>query len=115
MSKPVNARELFAIISECLDLKWLYEAPEELEQLPDNNRNLQDEVVQEMLLPPPEYLEELLVIAHQGDPTEICDKIETWDSSYLEFTAPIIQLANEFKIEEIEELLQNYLSLKTNN
>ncbi|NES05356.1 MAG: response regulator [Okeania sp. SIO2F4] len=109
LSKPVNARELFAIISECLDLKWLYETRKESEQLPENDRNSQDAVVQEMLLPPPEYIEELLTIAHQGDPTEICDKIETWNSCYLEFAAPIIQLANEFKIEEIEEFLQNHL------
>ena len=115
LSKPVNARELFAVISECLDLKWLYETPKKSEQLPENEGNGQDVVVQEMLLPPPEYIEELLAIAHQGDPTEICDKIESWNSCYLEFAAPIIQLANEFKIEEIEELLQNYLTLKTND
>ncbi|MBP0007516.1 MULTISPECIES: hypothetical protein [unclassified Roseofilum] len=62
-----------------------------------------------MLVPPVKDLKALLMIVRQADTNEICHKIGTWDSRYQEFALPILALAEEFKIEAIEEFLQQYL------
>ena len=107
LSKPVNVEELFAVISDCLDLEWLRETPEP-KSLIEDNRQSQETTTSEKRLPPLEYLEELLGIARQADTMGIGAKIATWESCYQEFAQPILKLANEFKIEEIEDLLQQY-------
>ncbi|MEA5467252.1 ATP-binding protein [Spirulina sp. 06S082] len=104
LAKPVDAKELFAIISECLDLEWLYEEREE------SDENGQGAERNDMSVPPVEELEALLEIACQADSDGICDKIAQWDSRYQKFATPLLELAREFKIEEIEELLQQHLN-----
>lgn len=105
LAKPVDARALFAVLSDCLDLEWLYEVREESQW----NENGREDPGEEAPVPTTEELEALLAIANQADPDEICDQIETWDSCYQEFATPLLKLAKEFKIEEIEELLQQHL------
>ncbi|MDB9519918.1 ATP-binding protein [Roseofilum reptotaenium CS-1145] len=105
LAKPVDANTLFAIVSECLDLQWLYEEREETQSDENEERTQEDD----MLVPPVEDLKDLLMIVHRADTNEICHKIGTWDSRYQEFAVPILALAEEFKIEEIEEFLQQYL------
>jgi len=109
LAKPVNAGELFAVISDCLDLAWLHDTSE-LQLSTGSDRPPHKDTTSENLLPPLEYLEELLAIARQADTMGIGEKIATWESCYQEFAQPILQLANEFKIEEIEDLLQQYLT-----
>jgi len=105
LAKPVDANTLFAIVSECLDLQWLYEEREET-QSDENEERIQED---DMLVPPVKDLKALLMVVHQADTNEICHEIGTWDSRYQEFAVPIFALAEEFKIEEIEEFLQQYL------
>ena len=112
LAKPVDFKELLGVLSETLDLEWLYEAQEESES---QEESCQGEETGERLVPPFEDLRELLEIAQQGDATGAIEKIETWDSCYQDFAAPIIELAEEFKIEEIEELLEHHLMQEINN
>ena len=109
LSKPIDARELFATVEKCLDVTWCYEIPEESS---DGESEMK---ATEQILPPSHYLEALLAIAHQGDPTAICDRIETWEECYRDFAHSIVELAEDFKIEEIEDLLQYHLDREFND
>jgi len=106
LAKPVDAQDLFTLLAECLNLEWVYEEREAATS-DENPVQVKEE---ERLIPPIEELEALLAIAHRADPEEICQHIETWESCYQEFAAPLIELARGFKIEEIEELLQQHLT-----
>ena len=105
LPKPVNAQELYAIVSDCLDLAWIYEGLE----LTEGSQSKLSEIQGNVIVPPPEYLKELLKLAHQADIDSIWQKIHTWESQYQQFATLIIDFADEFKVEEIEDLLQQHL------
>ncbi|MDJ1182291.1 ATP-binding protein [Roseofilum casamattae] len=109
LSKPIDARELLAVVAQCLDVTWCYGNQEELSDGESEMKAI------EQIFPPSEYIEELLAIAHQGDPTAICDRLETWEECYRDFAHSIVELAEDFKIEEIEDLLQHYLDREFND
>ena len=107
LAKPVDAQDLLAGLSECLNLEWLYNEQEKSEILSRNQQGVQ---TGDILIPPSEDLKILIDLALKADLFSICDRLEKLDSSYQEFVAPLLELAEEFKIEEIETLLQQYLS-----
>ncbi|MEA5467253.1 ATP-binding protein [Spirulina sp. 06S082] len=106
LAKPVDAKALFALLADCLDLEWLYKEREASASDGNGRGTNKDDIP----IPPTKDLEALLAIAHRADPDEICDKIAQWDSRYQKFATPLLELAREFKIEEIEELLQQHLT-----
>lgn len=112
LSKPIDAQELFAMLADCLALEWRYAALDMADASPEQNSQPLSPDGQ-MVIPPAGMLAELLTIAHQGDPVAICNEIATWDTVYTAFTSPLIQLADEFRIEEIEALLQQTLDTAT--
>lgn len=106
LAKPVNAESLFQLVSQHLNLEWVYELREDdsaqLEPLPT-----------EMVLPPSQTLQALLELAQQSNLRALREQIEqlvNTDRIYTPFAEPILQLARQFKAEEIEELLQQYLN-----
>ncbi|MBP0028240.1 ATP-binding protein [Roseofilum sp. Guam] len=105
LPKPVNAQELYAIVSDCLNLEWIYEGLE----LTETSKSKRSEVEENVIVPPPEYLKELLELAHQADIDSIWQEIHTWEGQYQQFATLIIDFADEFKVEEIEALLQQHL------
>ena len=113
LTKPVDFKALLGVLSDFLDLEWLYEAQEESQSQEESSQPREE--TGETIVPPFEYLRELLAIAQRGDARGVTEKIETWDSCYQDFAAPIIELAEEFKIEEIEELLQHHLMQEIND
>ncbi|MEM8640079.1 MAG: ATP-binding protein [Cyanobacteria bacterium P01_G01_bin.54] len=108
LAKPVDAQTLFNLIADCLQLTWCYADP----TTPDPTAVSEISAptpTGEIVVPPAQDLTELLAIARQGDPVGVCAQIEAWEPRYQAFAAPLLQLAQDFKIEEIEVLLQQYL------
>lgn len=104
LPKPIDIKELIECLSEHLNLEWISE------------QNQADETEQkekqQIILPSPQDLKDLLAIAQQGDTRGIREKIESListDDRYQEFANLILNLAKQFKIEEIEDILQNHL------
>ncbi len=105
LNKPVDARELLAAVSECLDLQWIYENPE-------NTDAVSESTPTQVVLPAPSILATLLELARQDRIKELCESLEELalnDSTHLPFTQPLLDLANQFDTEEIENILQKYL------
>lgn len=106
LSKPVDARALFKILSTHLGLTWTYEPQaQQLGQPVD--------LPTEQVLPPSSVLESLLEIAQQTNIKALRKQLKQLvksDPAYALFAAPILQLASQFMVEEIEELLTQHLS-----
>jgi len=112
LPKPVDMKALIKCLAEHLQLQWILEQHE-----PERTPNPTEEKT-EIILPSTQDLKELLEIAQQGDSRGIRNKIEhliATDNCYQEFANPILKLAKQFKIEEIEDLLQNYLDQEKNH
>ncbi|MBP0044367.1 MAG: response regulator [Roseofilum sp. SBFL] len=107
LGKPINVKDLFAALSECLHLEWLYEEQEESKFSPKSSRRGAERG--DISIPPPEDLNVLIDLALNADLFSICDRLERLDSCYKEFAAPLLELTKEFKIEEVETLLKEYL------
>lgn len=104
LAKPVDAEALFQLVSQHLNLTWIYEKV-------GNGRSPQQPTG--MVLPPNETLQALLTLAQQGNLRALRQQIgqsSGLEEQYLPFAESILQLARQFKTEEIEELLQHYLT-----
>lgn len=106
LAKPVDAKLLFQLLSNHLALEWLYEKSiDELESSEPKSC--------EIILPPNKTLEDLLDIAFTANLIALRKQIEQLvnaDNVYAAFAEQILQLIKQFKVEEIEELLQQYLT-----
>jgi signal transduction histidine kinase/CheY-like chemotaxis protein len=107
LAKPVESSDLFSLLATHLGLDWSYE-PVAADGTDEPNTSSK-----EIVLPSPEDLSALLEIAHDADLKKLRQQIEGLVQSnnrYSGFAAPILQLAKQFKVEEIEDLLQRYLT-----
>ncbi|MEM9539164.1 MAG: ATP-binding protein [Cyanobacteria bacterium P01_E01_bin.42] len=106
LKKPVDARELLTMVSKCLDLQWIYENRE------DGDRGSESTPTQ--IVPPiPAILTTLLDFARQDRIHDLCESLEILirkDSAYIPFAKPLLDLADQFATEEIENCLQQYLT-----
>ncbi|MBW4612939.1 MAG: MASE1 domain-containing protein [Desmonostoc vinosum HA7617-LM4] len=103
LTKPVEACELFRLLECHLELKWKYETTI-VEDAPQTN---------ELVFPPSAELEKLMVLAQQANLKRLREQIENLvqaDPCLTAFATPILQLAKQFKAEEIEELLKQHLT-----
>lgn len=101
LPKPIEMEALLNCLAFHLQLEWL-----------DNSSSRSVEDMLETIVPSREIVAELLAIAQQGNSRGVREKIENLirvENKYRHFAAPILQLTREFKIEEIEELLQQHL------
>ncbi len=113
MNKPVDAKELFALLADQLNLEWRYELSEDATdaQSPASSSNTDDS--ENIVLPPTEVLQSMLELAEQGRLTKLRKQLEGLTQSnerYHGFTTSILTLAKQFKVDEIETLLQQYLT-----
>ena len=105
--KPVDASALFKMIASHLDLTWCYEAQAEQSTLPTAS------LPTALVLPSSATLEKLLESAQKTDVKALRVQLEqlmTQDPTYAPFAQPILQLAEQFMVEEIEELLKQHLA-----
>jgi len=105
LAKPVDARFLFKLMAQHLNLDWIYEIPTD---------PIQDEPLPtEIVLPSTQTLQAFLALAQQSNLRALREQLEhlvRTDRHYIPFAEPILQLTRQFQAEEIEELLQRYLA-----
>ncbi|NMF59104.1 response regulator [Pseudanabaena yagii] len=113
LPKPVNVEELFSLIANHLQLKWQYTQVQPFSSPIEDTS--QDYQVVDMVIPPSEYLRQLLELAQNGlllKLVQIAEQIGQQSNRYLPFTKKITQMAKQFQIEEIESLMLQYLQLE---
>ncbi len=106
LAKPIEAKSLLELLAKHLNLEWLYETQT------DDIKSLQN-LSTEVVLPPTNILEGLWELASQANLKALREQIEKLvekDNIYAPFAEPIFQLSKQFQAEEIEELLQQYLT-----
>ncbi|MGH1396709.1 MAG: hybrid sensor histidine kinase/response regulator, partial [Trichormus sp.] len=111
LTKPIDANELFDLLATHLQLEWVYE-PVITDTTPASA--LDTDV---MIVPPIETLTAWLELAQKTELQDLREQIAHLvqsDARYTNFVEPILQLAKQFKAEEIEDLLQEYLATDTN-
>jgi signal transduction histidine kinase/CheY-like chemotaxis protein len=109
LAKPVEVEELLNLLAKNLQLTWKYDATE---SSPGTGNN---EISTELILPPGEDLQILLELAQDGllrELTKTADEIGRKSPDCQPFIQQLVQLAQQFKTEKIEELIQQHL---TNN
>ncbi|WP_199309134.1 hybrid sensor histidine kinase/response regulator [Limnothrix sp. FACHB-406] len=106
LGKPVDAQALFELLSAHLNVAWIYEPPTDVSDQVEVSTT-------DWVAPPYETLSALLVLARQADIKTLREQLEhlvRTDQRYTSFTEPLLQLAQQFQAEEIEDLLQQYLA-----
>jgi CheY-like chemotaxis protein len=114
LAKPVEVGELFNLLATHFELEWKYEitgsngsgssTPTSALEKPEG-----------MIIPSSVDLKTLLEFAQQGNLKRLREHTEHIAQSnprYADFASQILQLAKQFKAEEIEELLQQHLTEK---
>ena len=107
LTKPVDIQTLFKVLSECLNLEWVYELPEE------TTEQVKEAIATEVLIPPYPTLEKLLNLAQCANIRALRAQLEqlvSEDERYIPFVKPLTQLAKQFQAEDIETHLQQYLT-----
>jgi signal transduction histidine kinase/DNA-binding response OmpR family regulator len=103
LAKPVDAGSLFKLLATHLSLQWIQEQEEDAPS----------EAPTKTILPPRQTLEFLLALAQRDNVRALREELEALverDLNYTAFAEPLLHLAQQFKTEEIEELLKNYLT-----
>jgi signal transduction histidine kinase/DNA-binding NarL/FixJ family response regulator len=110
LPKPVDVAFLFQLISTHLNLEWLYETSPDPIHRSNNGSKSEDKPV---VLPSRQILEPLLASAQYGNIKALRQQLEALvhrDENYRDFVEPLLQLAKQFAAEEIETILQKYLT-----
>ncbi|NES01484.1 MAG: response regulator [Okeania sp. SIO2F4] len=116
--KPVNAEELLKMIEAHLEIKWKYAQTENIENMEIIPQSSVSDVATDnsrIVSPPPEELEILLDLARRGSLkklTKKAEKIQQLEPKYTPFTVPILQWADDFKADKIEDFIINFLEKK---
>lgn len=115
LPKPVDAEELFKLLAHHLDLEWCYEVSDNTAQEVNTDSELDTNAI---ALPEIEVLKLLLELTQQGKLRKLREQLESLidnDKSYLGFATPMITLAKQYKGDEIESLLNKYLTEAENH
>jgi signal transduction histidine kinase/CheY-like chemotaxis protein len=107
LAKPVAATELFDFLATHLHLQWIYES-----SLNTPTSTHTSETTDEIIYPDKDELVILLNWSQRGQLKRFREHLEKLIQTYPEykpFAAPILQLANQFRVEEIEALLAQQL------
>ncbi|MEG4013739.1 MULTISPECIES: hybrid sensor histidine kinase/response regulator [unclassified Microcoleus] len=111
LDKPVNVSELFNLLATHLELKWKYEIQVSNESKASTLTTTLEKP--EIIIPDILEINELLDLANKGNLKRLREYTEHLAQSnprYAGFASKIINLAKQFKAEEIEELLKQYLT-----
>lgn len=118
LAKPVEVSELFKLLATHLNLEWTYEriftSGSQLSLTTNSTPNSTPELQnpEETLIPTPAELKMLLELAQKGNLKRLrqhTEQIVHSNPRYAGFASQIFQLAKQFKVEEIEELLTQHL------
>ena len=103
LAKPVDAYTLFQLLATHLTLEWVHEPQTNEEESKESS----------LVSPPYDTLNSLLMLAqqaHMKDLRELLEELVKINIEYKPFADPILHLAQQFRAEEIEELLETYLT-----
>ncbi|MEB3269304.1 MAG: ATP-binding protein, partial [Leptolyngbya sp.] len=106
LPKPIDADHLLALLAKHLQLTWLTTAPPTPEPETDTPPPC----------PPLPILKTLLDLAHRGDARAVRMALQALvadEAQYQRFVDPLLELANQFCIEEIETILAQTISTQT--
>ena len=109
LPKPVESADLFQLLAKYLPLSWTYQNASKTSESPLSPSA-------EMVLPPRETLEELLLLAKRNRVRQLRSQLEDLknsDNIYAPFTESLLKLAREFRSEEIEQQLNCHLAGET--
>lgn len=105
--KPVNVQDLFRQLATYLKLEWVYESSAEgLDEI--------EPLSADLILPPKSMLESLIELAQRDNVTILQQRVEqltSTDRKYRNFANSILEFAQRFETEEIENLLHEYLEI----
>jgi signal transduction histidine kinase/DNA-binding NarL/FixJ family response regulator len=105
INKPIQTDEVLAKLEKYLKLEWVYEEEEAFEVAESSS--------QPMVGPPVETAKVLYELAMIGDIdgiTEQADKLKQKDKKFVPFADELQQLADEFEVELLRELIKPYLN-----
>jgi DNA-binding NarL/FixJ family response regulator len=104
IAKPINTKSLLNLLQKYLKLEWIYE------QLEDNKTESPD-----LVLPSPEQAALLLRLVMMGDVVRIMENMTQLEQQNPElscFVKKVKQLAKNFKMAKIEELIKFYFQIE---
>lgn len=111
LPKPVQAESLLEMLRVHLELEWVYEQIDEVTK--EDDPITVDSTVQETIVPPPAselaLLYDLAMKGYLNDIQEQAARICKMDDIFVPFVNQINQLAQDFEIDQILELLEKYL------
>ncbi|MGI8504079.1 MAG: ATP-binding protein [Hassallia sp.] len=117
LAKPVQAAEIYRILSKHLKLNWIYaEAQKEKvrsHQPLSPGVSLKPETTGEIIVPPSDDLAMLIEYAKKGQIKGIqkeLEKIYKMDDKYKPFVNHLNQLVKSFNIKKIRQFLQNHIN-----
>ncbi|OCR02525.1 hybrid sensor histidine kinase/response regulator [Oscillatoriales cyanobacterium USR001] len=102
LAKPVNAEDLFKALAKHLQLIWNYEEVV----------NTAVPLASEIITPAATELEALLELAQQGRLKNLllmAEQIGQQDERYQPFIQQVLQLANQFQLKKVEQLIKEHL------
>ncbi|WP_339378484.1 CHASE2 domain-containing protein [Calothrix sp. NIES-2100] len=109
LPKPLQINDLLHILQKYLQLEWIYQ--EASTQAEDNiNVKLPTQNPQSIIYPPRAELDKLLDMAMRGNITNmqiLLNEIAKLDDKFLPFVIEIRQLADNFQVKKIRELLKS--------
>ncbi|MEG4586450.1 ATP-binding protein [Microcoleus sp. MOSTC5] len=111
LAKPVEVSELFNLLATHLKLEWKYETTSSNSQPSTPTTGLQNSEI--TIFPTTVELKTLLEMAQKGHLKRLrehTEQIARSNPHYASFASQIIQLAKQFKAEEIEDLLKQHLT-----
>ncbi|MBD2446235.1 MASE1 domain-containing protein [Nostoc sp. FACHB-152] len=111
LSKPVVAETLLELLRVKLNLVWIY-APKSEVVLKRNQNTIQSDS-QDIFLPAIEILSCLYELAKHGDVDGIlqeANNLKTHHPVYVDFSQQVIQLAENFQIKKLREILEQWIN-----
>ncbi len=116
LTKPVQNEQLLACLQEQLGLTWQYDSTEVSQPIATmaekNSTFVEDEIITLKLST--EQVNLLIDLIEMGDVTEIiqyAEAMESQDPQLIPLTKKIQELANEFEMEGIRELVERYKNI----
>ncbi|MGK7929686.1 MAG: ATP-binding protein, partial [Spirulina sp.] len=106
LAKPVRVDELFNLVAEHLQLTWKYD------ETSSATPGASEPKAREVIPPPVEELQVLLQLARRGRLKKLEEAavgIRRQNDRYEPFVQKVLQLAQQFQIEQIEQLIQQSL------
>ncbi|MEO0490239.1 MAG: hybrid sensor histidine kinase/response regulator, partial [Cyanobacteria bacterium J06659_2] len=103
LAKPIDARALFQLIADHLQVEWVYEEPAHMSDAVQSG---------EVIMPKREVLQQLLTLVQDGDiqgALEMVGQLPASDASLNAFAGQVTQLATRFQLKQLQIFIEQAL------